>query len=143
MARFSELDSCIRELRTAAQAITNAADSLTDFYSGKPKPAEPELELPTLNEPLTAPPPQEDLTPPAKPPPKSKAKAKSKKAEPPQVTSITIDELRELIATTAQSGFRIEVKELLAKYGSGKLSTVPPENYEKLKSEVEGLHKNE
>jgi len=142
MARFSELDSCIRELRTAAQAITNAADSLCDFYSGKPKPSEPEPELPTLNEPLTAPPPQalqEDPTPPAKPPPKSKAKAKPKKAEP----LITIDELRELIATTAQSGFRIEVKELLAKYGSGKLSTVPPENYEKLKSEVEGLHKNE
>jgi len=140
MARFSELDSCIRELRTAAQAINNAADSLTDFYSGKPKPAEPEPELLTLNEPLIVPSPQEDPTPPAKPPPKSKAKAKPKKAEPP---SITIDELRELIATTAQSGFRIEVKELLAKYGSGKLSTVPPENYEKLKSEVEGLHKNE
>ena len=113
MAKMSELDRCIKELRTAAESLTNAADSLTDFYNEKPPEVE-ESEHIELAEPQTAPP-------------------------APETAEITKEELRGIIAAKAESGFRTEVKVLLKKYGSGNLTSVPPENYAALKADAEAL----
>ena len=48
MSKMSELDAVIRDLRTAAAAINEAADTLTEMFSGKTaeapaKPTEPVL----------------------------------------------------------------------------------------------------
>ena len=48
MAKMSELDTVISDLRTAAAAINDAADALTEMFSGKTaeapaKPSEPVL----------------------------------------------------------------------------------------------------
>ena len=53
MAKFSELDRCVRELRTAAEALVNAADSICEFYSNRPP--ESPTPQPELNPPEDAP----------------------------------------------------------------------------------------
>lgn len=53
--------------------------------------------------------------------------------------AITIEEVRAVLAAKTQAGKRREVKELLLKYDSGKLSGVKPENYEALMADAEAL----
>lgn len=52
---------------------------------------------------------------------------------------ITIDEVRAVLAAKTKDGKRREVKELLMKYDSGKLSGVKPENYAALMADAEAL----
>lgn len=52
---------------------------------------------------------------------------------------ITIDEVRAVLAAKTKEGKRREVKELLMKYDSGKLSGVKPENYAALMADAEAL----
>lgn len=52
---------------------------------------------------------------------------------------ITIEEVRAVLASKTQAGKRREVKELLLKYDSGKLSGVKPENYAALLADAEAL----
>lgn len=49
MSKMSELDAVIRDLRTAAAAINDAADTLTEMLSGKTAgtPAKPTKPIPT------------------------------------------------------------------------------------------------
>ena len=49
MSKMSELDAVIRDLRTAAAAINDAADTLTEMFSGKTAeaPATPTEPVPT------------------------------------------------------------------------------------------------
>lgn len=60
-------------------------------------------------------------------------KAASEKKE------ISIEEVRAVLAAKTQAGKRREVKELLLKYDSGKLSGVKPENYAALMADAEAL----
>ena len=60
-------------------------------------------------------------------------KAASEKKE------ISIEEVRAVLAAKTQAGKRREVKELLLKYDSGKLSGVKPENYAALMAGAEAL----
>lgn len=53
--------------------------------------------------------------------------------------AITIEEVRAVLAAKTQAGKRREVKELLLKYDSGKLSGVKPENYAALMADAEAL----
>lgn len=53
--------------------------------------------------------------------------------------AITIEEVRALLASKTQAGKRREVKELLLKYDSGKLSGVKPEDYAALMADAEAL----
>lgn len=68
---------------------------------------------------------------------------KSEKAEPapkaPAKKEISIEEVRALLASKTQAGKRREVKELLLKYDSGKLSGVKPEDYAALMADAEAL----
>lgn len=52
---------------------------------------------------------------------------------------VTIDEVRAVLAAKTKAGKRREVKELLMKYDSGKLSGVKPENYPALMADAEAL----
>ena len=52
---------------------------------------------------------------------------------------ITIEDVRAVLAAKTQAGKRREVKELLLKYDSGKLSGVNPENYAALLADAEAL----
>ena len=57
----------------------------------------------------------------------------------PEKKEISIEEVRAVLATKTQAGKRQEVKELLLKYDSGKLSGVKPENYAALMADAEAL----
>ena len=54
----------------------------------------------------------------------------------PEKKEISIEEVRAVLAAKTQAGKRREVKELLLKYDSGKLSGVKPENYAALMAEA-------
>lgn len=57
----------------------------------------------------------------------------------PEKKEISIEEVRAVLAAKTQAGKRREVKELLLKYDSGKLSGVNPENYAALMTDAEAL----
>ena len=57
----------------------------------------------------------------------------------PEKKEISIEEVRAVLAAKTQAGKRREVKELLLKYDSGKLSGVKPENYAALMAAAEAL----
>ena len=57
----------------------------------------------------------------------------------PEKKKISIEEVRAVLAAKTQAGKRREVKELLLKYDSGKLSGVKPENYADLMTDAEAL----
>lgn len=57
----------------------------------------------------------------------------------PEKKEISIEEVRAVLAAKTQAGKRREVKELLLKYDSGKLSGVEPENYAALLADAEAL----
>ncbi len=57
----------------------------------------------------------------------------------PKKKEISIEEVRAVLAAKTQAGKRREVKELLLKYDSGKLSGVKPENYAALMTDAEAL----
>lgn len=59
--------------------------------------------------------------------------------ETPAQKTISIEEIRAVLASKAQAGKRREVKELLLKYDSGKLSGVKPEDYAALMADAEAL----
>lgn len=63
--------------------------------------------------------------------PAPKAEAEEKK--------ITIEEVRAVLADKSQNGKRKEVKDLLLKYDSGKLSGVKSEDYPALLADAEAL----
>lgn len=57
----------------------------------------------------------------------------------PEKKPIAIEDVRAVLAAKTQAGKRKEVKELLLKYDSGKLSGVNPENYAALLADAEAL----
>ena len=57
----------------------------------------------------------------------------------PEKKEVSIEEVRAALAAKTQAGKRREVKELLLKYDSGKLSGVKPENYAALMADAEAL----
>ena len=57
----------------------------------------------------------------------------------PEKKEISIEEVRAVLAAKTRAGKRREVKELLLKYDSGKLSGVKPENYAALMADAEAL----
>ena len=57
----------------------------------------------------------------------------------PEKKEISIEDVRAVLAAKTQAGKRREVKELLLKYDSGKLSGVKPENYAALMADAEAL----
>lgn len=61
------------------------------------------------------------------------------KAEPPVTKKVTLEEVRAVLAAKSEAGKRKEVKDLLFKYDSGKLSGVKEEDYPALLADAEAL----
>jgi len=61
------------------------------------------------------------------------------KQEAPAPVTVSIEDVRAVLASKTQAGKRKEVKELLLKYDSGKLSGVKPEDYAALLADAEAL----
>ena len=53
--------------------------------------------------------------------------------------SITLEQVRAVLATKSQHGFTDEVRGLLQKYGAPKLSQIDPKNYSALMNDAEEL----
>ena len=98
MGKVKDMDMTIRRLRSAADAIIDAADWLAEQFSGNG-----------------------DITKDAKP------------SEKP----LTLEEVRAVLATASRKGHTAEVRELLLKYGSNKLSEVDPVDYKALLADAE------
>lgn len=60
-------------------------------------------------------------------------------AAPAEAPAVTIEDVRAVLSAKMEAGKRKEVKALLMKYDSGKLSGVKPEDYAALKAEAEAL----
>ena len=72
-------------------------------------------------------------------PTKAEATDKSAPQSEAEEKKITIEEVRAVLAAKSQDGKRKEVKDLLLKYDSGKLSGVKPEDYPALLADAEAL----
>ncbi len=70
---------------------------------------------------------------------KAEATYKSAPQSEAEEKKITIEEVRAVLAAKSQDGKRKEVKDLLLKYDSGKLSGVKPEDYPALLADAEAL----
>lgn len=54
--------------------------------------------------------------------------------------TLTLEEVRTVLAEKSRNGFTKEIKELLKKYGASKLSEVDPKNYKALLKDTEVLN---
>jgi hypothetical protein len=93
MGKMSDLSQAVTELRTAAQSLITAADSISDLFSGGGDMEE----------------------------------------------SITLEEVRGVLAEKSRSGYTAEVKALIEKHGAARLSEVDPAKYKALLAEAEVL----
>ena len=53
---------------------------------------------------------------------------------------LTLEAVRAVLADKSRSGFTAQIRSLLQKYGSDKLSGIDPTNYKALLADVEGLN---
>ena len=102
MGKFSELDMVIKDLRNAATAINNAADTLAEMFSTASADEAPAVAAP---------------------------------AEP----TLTLEQVRAVLADKSRMGFTAEIRALLQKYGATKLSGIDPANYKALLADAEVL----
>ena len=68
---------------------------------------------------------------------KAKKEAAREKAE--EKKPLTLEEVRAVLANKSKDGFTEQIRELLKKYGSDRLSGINPTNYQALLEDVEGL----
>ena len=101
MSNMSEMASAIEELRKCAAVISDAANLLSEKFSGDEAPEEPT---------------------PVKEPP------------------LTLEAVRAVLADKSRSGFTAQIRSLLQKYGTDKLSGVDPANYKALLADAEELN---
>ena len=96
MGKTGDWPEAVTELKNAAQALSGAADLLTNFFSGNVENGE------------------------------------SKPGEKP----VTLEAVRAVLADKSRSGFTVQVRALIEKYGASKLSEVDPGNYEALMADA-------
>ena len=101
MSKTSEIALTIEELRKCAAVISDAANWLTEQFSG--------------NEAQEAPIPVK---------------------EPP----LTLEAVRAVLANKSRAGYTTQIRSLLQKYGTDKLSGVDPANYKALLADAEELN---
>ena len=54
--------------------------------------------------------------------------------------SLTLEEVRAVLAAKSKDGFTAQIRELLQKFGADRLSAVDPANYKALLEDAEGLN---
>ena len=109
MSKLGEVEIVISDLRSAAAAINEAANTLAALFSAEPNEAPGKTVKP--------------------------AEAPTKPAEP----VITREKVRAILSEKSRVGFTAQVKELLQKYGADRLSAVEPANYAALVADAEVL----
>ena len=67
------------------------------------------------------------------------AKPEVKKSAEAAQPKISLEQVRAVLADKSQAGFTAEVRDLIAKYGSSKLSGIDPEHYPALLKEAEEI----
>lgn len=107
MSKMSELELTVKELRNAARSLTTVADSLTTLFGGDN--TEPDREASTT------------------------AAQSKHKAEP---KTITLEQVRAVLAEKSRGGHTDEVRELLGKHGAAKLSEIDPKEYPAILAEA-------
>jgi hypothetical protein len=110
MSKMSEMDLTIKSLREAAAAITDAADFLTKAFSDTDEQQSNEI-----------------------------AAEQPEPAKEPEKPTLTLVDVRMLLAKKSRAGNTAEVRALLQKYGANRLSDIDPANYEALVHDAEGL----
>ena len=100
MSKMSDMAMTIKELRSAAAAINEAANWLAEQFSG--------------DEPSSEPAPAEPV--------------------------LTLEAVRAVLADKSRAGFTVQIRSLLQKYGTDKLSGVDPANYKALLADAEELN---
>ena len=102
MGKFSELDLAIKDLRSAAVAINEVANTLAEMFSTESVDDVPDAPSPT------------DPT-------------------------LTLEQVRAVLADKSRLGFTAEIRTLLLKYGAPKLSGIDPAHYKALVADAEVL----
>ncbi len=67
------------------------------------------------------------------------SKEPSKPEEKTATPTITLEEVRGILATKSRAGYTMQVQALLQKYGAAKLSQVDPKNYSAIIREAGGI----
>ena len=114
MGRMGELADAVSELRRCGEMLVSVSETLAGLFSSEA----------------------------AEKPKKREEKTKNgKKAGQPEKKekSLTLEEVRAVLAEKSRSGHTEEVRELLAKHGADKLSEIDPAEYPALLAEAEVL----
>ena len=116
MSKMSEMAAAIEDLRRCAAAIGDAADWLSvQFSSDEAKPEEAKAVKPLPDE--------------------------SAPIQPSPVNApIALEAVRAVLANKSRAGYTAQIRSLLQKYGTDKLSGVDPANYKALLADAEELN---
>ena len=126
MSKMSQLSAQLDELIRCGEALVGIAESLREMFSGEEEATavEAAAEKPAAE----------------KPKGKAKKEAETVSADPvPEKKTVTLEEVRTLLAEKSRAGHTEQVKEIIAKHGAKKLSEIDPAEYEALIAEVEVL----
>ena len=131
--KLRDLVSVIDDLVSCGKALKDSALSLKEYFTAAPKTGQ--NDAPLVKEEKSK-------------PKTSKAKSKEpaepeteKTVEPAPETAKTYtkEEVRKILAGISQSGYKEKVIGILAKYGSGNITGLKPEDYAAVVAEAEGL----
>ncbi len=126
MSKIKLLLDVVQDMRSLADSLQAVADAVADNGAA-------EAELTTTKEPEKA---GKDGKLTTKNTAKKEAKAAKQELE---EKSLTLEEVRAVLAEKSRSGHTEEVRELLSKHGADKLSEIDPAEYAALLAEAEVL----
>lgn len=113
MSKMSKLSAELDELRRCGETLIGISDTLRELFST----AEEEK--------------------PVKEPKKKEAMAEE--TQKPEKKALSLIDVRAVLSDKSRNGYTADVKALLLKYGTDKLSDINPSDYEALLSEAEVL----
>ena len=129
MSKMSEIDFCIGELRTAAQSLTAVADSLTVLFGASAVPAGMLAQGGEGNDQKAN---GESVN-------IADGKVKTTQSAQPKPKTVTLAQVRAVLAEKSRCGHTAQVRELLQKHGAAKLSAINPTEFESLLSEAAAI----
>lgn len=111
MGKVSELSQLIEELNRCGNTLIGISEDLKNLFSGSEESEETE--------------------------PKTKAAEEAPAKTPMKEKTLSLEDVREVMADKSRKGYTAEVKALLINRGVNKLSDVNPEDYAALLAEAE------
>ena len=129
MSKMSEIDFCIGEMRTAAQSLMAVADSLTALFGAKAAQAVMFTQSGNGNVQMT----NADTV------NVEECKVNATKLSTPKTKTVTLEQVRAVLAEKSRGGHTAKVRELLQKHGAAKLSEIEPAEFESLLGEAAAI----